>query len=103
MFTTDAAFAAGTRPTKSSVYAVLPGKHAGINIGQGNLKIAFSAAGKMTQYINRKKAVSHKCENCIVKSAWTYTYFLTLVQEHVEQSYSFYTGSNGTKEDPQVC
>ncbi|KAK4798026.1 hypothetical protein SAY86_030352 [Trapa natans] len=69
--------ATGARSTKSSVYKILPGKNSGISIGQGNLNVAFSAEGKMTHYINGRR------------------------KEHVELSYSFYSGSNGTEEDPQ--
>lgn len=102
MSATDAAFTTGALPTKSSVYTVRPGKLSGVNIGQENLKVAFSAAGKMTQYISRT-TVSHNWENYIVKSAHTQTCSLDLVQESVEQSFSYYSGSNGTKDDPQVC
>ncbi|KAK4760251.1 hypothetical protein SAY87_005144 [Trapa incisa] len=67
----------GARPTLSNVSTVQPGKYSGVNIGQGNLKVEFSAAGKMTLYVSRG------------------------MKEHVEQSFSFYSGSNGTHNDPQ--
>ncbi|XP_031381358.1 probable alpha-mannosidase At5g13980 isoform X2 [Punica granatum] len=67
----------GARPTKSSVYTVQRGENSVVNIGQGNLKVAFSAEGKITHYINKWRT------------------------ESVEQSYSFYAGSNGTEKEPQ--
>lgn len=59
MFMTDADFTAGARSTKSSIHKIQSGKNYGVNIGQGNLKVAYSAEGKMTHYINGSKKVSH--------------------------------------------
>ncbi|OWM71389.1 hypothetical protein CDL15_Pgr005576 [Punica granatum] len=67
---------AGARPTKSSVYTVQRGENSVVNIGQGNLKAILGIT--------------------------IYTYLPTLVQESVEQSYSFYAGSNGTEKEPQT-
>ncbi|KAI9121310.1 hypothetical protein K1719_008343 [Acacia pycnantha] len=52
-----------------------------IEVGQGNLKLLYSAdEGKLTDYINSKN----------------------MVTASIEQSYSYYSGNNGTDEDPQA-
>ncbi|KAK7311284.1 hypothetical protein RJT34_09318 [Clitoria ternatea] len=52
-----------------------------IEVGQGNLKLIYSAdEGKLTQYVNSR----------------------TLVAASVEQSYSYYSGNDGTDKDPQA-
>ncbi|KOM38456.1 hypothetical protein LR48_Vigan03g183800 [Vigna angularis] len=52
-----------------------------IQVGQGNLMLLYSAdEGKLTHYVNSR----------------------TLVTAPVEQSYSYYSGNDGTEKDPQV-
>ncbi|XP_010249228.1 PREDICTED: alpha-mannosidase At3g26720-like [Nelumbo nucifera] len=52
-----------------------------IEVGQGNLKLIYSIdEGKLTQYVNTR----------------------SLVKAPLEQSFSFYTGYNGTDKDPQA-
>ncbi|BAT84840.1 hypothetical protein VIGAN_04230300 [Vigna angularis var. angularis] len=52
-----------------------------IQVGQGNLMLLYSAdEGKLTHYVNSR----------------------TLVTAPVEQSYSYYSGNDGTEKDPQA-
>ncbi|WVZ05250.1 hypothetical protein V8G54_018596 [Vigna mungo] len=52
-----------------------------IQVGQGNLMLLYSAdEGKLTHYVNSR----------------------TLVTASVEQSYSYYSGNDGTEKDPQA-
>ncbi|CAL0332951.1 unnamed protein product [Lupinus luteus] len=52
-----------------------------IEVGQGNLKLIYSAdEGKLTHYVNSRN----------------------LVTASVEQSYSYYSGNDGTDKDPQA-
>ncbi|XP_027348900.1 alpha-mannosidase At3g26720-like [Abrus precatorius] len=52
-----------------------------IEVGQGNLKLLYSAdEGKLTHYVNSR----------------------TMVTASVEQSYSYYSGNDGTDKDPQA-
>ncbi|XP_019447413.1 PREDICTED: alpha-mannosidase At3g26720-like isoform X2 [Lupinus angustifolius] len=52
-----------------------------VEVGQGNLKLLYSAdEGKLTHYVNSRN----------------------LVTASVEQSYSYYSGNNGTDKDPQA-
>ncbi|KDP41855.1 hypothetical protein JCGZ_26873 [Jatropha curcas] len=73
---------AGARSSKSSMYTFQGSDQSTIEVGQGNLKLSFSAdESKHTNYINSR----------------------SLVEESVEQSFSFYAGYNGTgnNKDPQ--
>ncbi|XVE67611.1 hypothetical protein DITRI_Ditri09bG0001700 [Diplodiscus trichospermus] len=71
----------GTGSAKSSIYQFQRGDKSAIEVGEGNLKLTISAPqGKMINYVNRRN----------------------LVKESVEQSFSFYTGYNGTDDkEPQ--
>lgn len=71
----------GPSSTISSIYTLEESADNTIEVGKGSLKLIFSAReGKLTHYANRKN----------------------LVTASVEQSYSYYTGSDGTDEDPQA-
>ncbi|WRX19689.1 Glycoside hydrolase family 38 [Theobroma cacao] len=71
----------GAGSTKSSIYKFQRGEKSGIQVGEGNLKLTISASqGKIINYVNSRN----------------------LVEESVEQSFSFYTGYNGTNDkEPQ--
>ncbi|KAI3867761.1 hypothetical protein MKX03_013537 [Papaver bracteatum] len=89
-------FSASVLPLGFSTYVVSGAKGAGISsamsttlasnggdvkVGQGNLKLIYAENdGKLTHYINSR----------------------TLVKSPLENSYSFYAGHLGTKEDPQA-
>ncbi|RZC60496.1 hypothetical protein C5167_022265 [Papaver somniferum] len=89
-------FSASVPPLGFSTYIVSGAKGAGISsamsttltskggdmkVGQGNLKLIYDEnEGKLTHYINSR----------------------TLVKSPLENSYSFYAGHLGTKEDPQA-
>ncbi|KAI3958708.1 hypothetical protein MKW98_030373 [Papaver atlanticum] len=89
-------FSASVPPLGFSTYIVSGAKGAGISsamsttlasnggdmkVGQGNLKLIYAEnEGKLTHYINSR----------------------TLVNSPLENSYSFYAGHLGTKEDPQA-
>lgn len=63
--------------TKSSIYKFQRGEKSAIKVGEGNLKLTISASqGKIINYVNSRN----------------------LVEESVEQSFSFYTGYNGTND-----
>ncbi|XVF57696.1 hypothetical protein PTKIN_Ptkin07bG0002700 [Pterospermum kingtungense] len=67
----------GTGSTKSSMYKFQWGEKQAVEVGQGNLKLNFSAPqGNFINYVNSRN----------------------LVEESVEQSFSFYTGYNGTND-----
>ncbi|KAK4603125.1 hypothetical protein RGQ29_011909 [Quercus rubra] len=66
--------------TRSSVHRFQNSKKYTVEVGQGNLKLTFSTdQGKMINYVNSR----------------------SLVEESVEQSYSYYSGYNGSDKDPQ--
>ncbi|OVA17373.1 Glycoside hydrolase family 38 [Macleaya cordata] len=72
---------ADARSTVSMVHTAQGGESSSIEVGQGNLKLIYAVdEGKLTHYINNR----------------------TLVKVPLEQSYSFYSGSNGSDEDPQA-
>uniref|UniRef100_A0A5B7CBJ8 Alpha-mannosidase n=1 Tax=Davidia involucrata TaxID=16924 RepID=A0A5B7CBJ8_DAVIN len=72
---------AGASSTRSSVYSFQRGEKSNVEVGQGNLKLTFlTGEGKLTHYINSRSSV----------------------KETVEQSYSFYSGYNGSDKDPQA-
>ncbi|KMT06844.1 hypothetical protein BVRB_6g151860 [Beta vulgaris subsp. vulgaris] len=72
---------AGARSIMSSTFTMKGNRNSTVEVGQGNLKLLFSAhGGKLAQYINTRNSVSAT----------------------VEQSYSYYTGFSGTDEDPQA-
>ncbi|XVF16105.1 hypothetical protein REPUB_Repub10bG0002600 [Reevesia pubescens] len=67
----------GAGSTKSSVNKFQRGEKSAIEVGKGNLKLSISAPqGKIINYVNSRH----------------------LVEESVEQSFSFYTGYNGTND-----
>ncbi|KAJ7971782.1 Alpha-mannosidase [Quillaja saponaria] len=71
----------GASSTISKVYTSEESTNNSIEVGQGSLKLLFSAdEGKLTNYINSK----------------------SLVTALAEQSYSFYSGNDGTDKDPQA-
>ncbi|XP_062151727.1 probable alpha-mannosidase At5g13980 [Alnus glutinosa] len=70
----------GASSTRSSVYTFQRGEESTVEVGQGNLKLSFSTdQGKMINYVNSR----------------------SLVEEPVKQSYSYYSGYNGSDKDPQ--
>ncbi|KAM1014842.1 hypothetical protein ACFX14_044776 [Malus domestica] len=74
-YTISAAKGAGAGSTRSSVQTFQSREESTIEVGQGNVKLTFSTnQGKLTNYVNRR----------------------SLVEELVEQSYSFYNGYNGS-------
>ncbi|KAL3722920.1 hypothetical protein ACJRO7_035159 [Eucalyptus globulus] len=71
----------GANSAQSKVYTIERGQKSSVDIHQGNIKLTFSAEeGRIAYYADSKR----------------------FVEEHVEQSYSFYSAFNGTKEDPQA-
>ncbi|RVX06841.1 putative alpha-mannosidase [Vitis vinifera] len=67
--------------TTSSVFTPRAMETSTVEVGQGNLRLTFSAdVGKMTHYTNSR----------------------SLVKEPVQLSYSFYTGNDGSDKDPQA-
>ncbi|KAK7395993.1 hypothetical protein VNO78_16658 [Psophocarpus tetragonolobus] len=67
--------------TISKMYRSEGSTNKSIEVGQGNLMLLYSAdEGKLTQYVNSR----------------------TLVTASVEQSYSYYSGNDGTDKDPQA-
>ncbi|XP_058003498.1 probable alpha-mannosidase At5g13980 isoform X2 [Hevea brasiliensis] len=81
-YTISGSKSGGAHLTKSSAYTFRRSEQSIIEVGRGNLKLAFSAdKSKHTNYINSRSSV----------------------EELVEQSFSFYAGYNGTgnDKDPQ--
>lgn len=79
-YTISSAKKPGTGSTRSSVHRFQNSKKYTVQVGQGNLKLTFSTdQGKMINYVNSR----------------------SLVEESVEQSYSYYSGYNGSDKDPQ--
>ncbi|BBH00579.1 Glycosyl hydrolase family 38 protein [Prunus dulcis] len=77
-YTISDAKGAGACSTRSSVYTFQGREKSTVEVGQGNVKLTFSTdQGKMTNYVNRR----------------------SLVEELVEQSYSFYTAYNGSSDE----
>ncbi|KAJ4833502.1 hypothetical protein Tsubulata_007999 [Turnera subulata] len=71
----------GPRSTISMVQTSEERTDKNIEVGQGNVKLHFSAKeGKLTHYVNSR----------------------SLVASSAEQSYSYYTGNDGTDKDPQA-
>ncbi|KAK8715926.1 hypothetical protein V6N13_043250 [Hibiscus sabdariffa] len=67
----------GAGSTKSSIYKFQMGEKPAIEVGEGDLKLTISASpGKIINYVNNRN----------------------LVEESVDQSFSFYTGYNGAKD-----
>ncbi|KAI3929712.1 hypothetical protein MKX01_025880 [Papaver californicum] len=67
--------------SSSAMSTTLTSKGGDMKVGQGNLKLIYAENdGKLTHYINSR----------------------TLVKSPLENSYSFYAGHLGTKEDPQA-
>ncbi|KAL0014657.1 hypothetical protein SO802_001726 [Lithocarpus litseifolius] len=79
-YTISSARKPGVGSTRSSVHRFQNSKNYTVDVGQGNLKLTFSTdQGKMINYVNSR----------------------SLVEESVEQSYSYYSGYNGSDKDPQ--
>ncbi|BFG27202.1 hypothetical protein CerSpe_134770 [Prunus speciosa] len=71
----------GRSSTISNVYTSEGSTNETIEVGQGSLKLHYSAdEGKLARYVNSR----------------------SLVTASVEQSYSYYTGNDGTDRDPQA-
>ncbi|XP_057437604.1 alpha-mannosidase At3g26720-like [Lotus japonicus] len=71
----------GHSSTISKVYRPEGTTNSNIEVGQGNLKLLYSAdEGKLTHYVNSRN----------------------LVTASVEQSYSYYSGNDGTDKNPQA-
>ncbi|KAK7290561.1 hypothetical protein RIF29_05069 [Crotalaria pallida] len=71
----------GHSSTISTVHRSEGSANNSIEVGQGNLKLLYSAdEGKLTHYVNSRN----------------------LVTASVEQSYSYYSGNDGTDKDPQA-
>ncbi|XP_020533563.1 alpha-mannosidase At3g26720 isoform X2 [Jatropha curcas] len=71
----------GSSSTISLVHKLDESTNENIEVGQGSLKLLYTAdEGKLTYYTNSR----------------------SLVAAAVEQSYSYYTGNDGTDEDPQA-
>ncbi|XP_050383972.1 alpha-mannosidase At3g26720-like [Argentina anserina] len=69
------------RSTVSTVYTSKGNTNKTIEVGQGNLKLLYSAnEGKLARYLNSRN----------------------MVTAVAEQSYSYYTGNDGTDKDPQA-
>ncbi|XP_077212125.1 alpha-mannosidase At3g26720-like [Tasmannia lanceolata] len=72
---------AGPKSTMSTVYTPHRSENSTIEVGKGDLKLIYSAdEGKLTHYINSR----------------------SLVKAFVEQSYSSYSGDDGSGSDPQA-
>lgn len=79
-YTISSAKNPGASSTRSSVHRFQSSKKYTVEVGQGNLKLTFSTdEGKIINYVNSR----------------------SLVEEPVEQSYSYYSGYNGSDKDPQ--
>ncbi|KAL4306979.1 alpha-mannosidase At3g26720 isoform X1 [Arachis ipaensis] len=71
----------GNRSTISKVHKSERSTNTSIEVGQGNLKLLYSAdERKLTHYVNSRN----------------------LVKASVEQTYSYYSGNDGTDKDPQA-
>ncbi|KAL6143040.1 hypothetical protein ACLB2K_053739 [Fragaria x ananassa] len=80
-YTISGAEGAGASTTRSSVYTIQSKEKSTIEVGQGNVKLTFSTdEGKMINYVNSR----------------------SLVEESVQQSYSFYNGYNGSYDKPPL-
>ncbi|KAF5479242.1 hypothetical protein F2P56_000079 [Juglans regia] len=70
----------GASSIRSSLYQFQSGEKSSVEVGQGNLKLTFSIDhGKITNYVNSR----------------------SLIEEPVEQSYSYYSGFKGNDKDTQ--
>ncbi|GLT27152.1 hypothetical protein SLA2020_021760 [Shorea laevis] len=79
-YTISSSKSSGASSTKSSICTFQRGEKSDIEVGPGNLKLTFSAdLGKVTNY----------------------AYSRNSIEELVEESFSFYTGYIGSKEDTQ--
>ncbi|KAJ4960967.1 hypothetical protein NE237_020877 [Protea cynaroides] len=80
-FTVSETKQAGSSAIVSTLYTSGGSENGTIEVGQGNLKLIYSTdEGKLIQYINSR----------------------SLVKASLHQSYSFYSASYGTDEDPQA-
>ncbi|KAE9586550.1 putative alpha-mannosidase [Lupinus albus] len=71
----------GHSSTISMIYRSEGSVNNSVEVGQGNLKLLYSAdEGKLTHYVNSRN----------------------LITASVEQSYSYYSGNDGTDKDPQA-
>lgn len=80
-YTISLAKETGPRSTISLVHTSEESTNKTIEVGQGNVRLHFSAdEGKLTRYVNGR----------------------SLMTSSAEQSYSYYTGNDGTDKDPQA-
>ncbi|OWM67548.1 hypothetical protein CDL15_Pgr028411 [Punica granatum] len=80
-YTVSAATQTGPHSFMSTVSSSRESPDATIEVGQGSLKLVYTAdAGKLTQYVNTRNQV----------------------RANAEQSYSYYSGNDGTDKDPQA-
>lgn len=70
----------GASTSVSSVYSVQGSRNETVEVGQGSLKLLYSADGGTLRYTNRRRSVSAAAE----------------------QSYGYYKGNDGTDVDPQA-
>ncbi|KAL8557447.1 hypothetical protein ACS0TY_004754 [Phlomoides rotata] len=79
-YTISSARSKGARSTRSSIQSFQDSDGYNFEVGHDHLKLTFSSEeGKMIHYVNHKSAVN----------------------ESVQQSFSYYSGFNGSDEDPQ--
>ncbi|XP_022879255.1 probable alpha-mannosidase At5g13980 isoform X1 [Olea europaea var. sylvestris] len=79
-YTISRAKTKGASSARSSVHSLRRGEKSTIEVGHENLKLTFSAEeGKLTNYMNIR----------------------SLVNESIQQSFSYYAGYNGSDESPQ--
>ncbi|KAL8544290.1 hypothetical protein ACS0TY_004722 [Phlomoides rotata] len=79
-YTISSAKSKGARSTRSSIQSFQDSDGYNFEVGHDHLKLTFSSEeGKMIHYVNHKSAVN----------------------ESVQQSFSYYSGFNGSDEDPQ--
>ncbi|KAL8544281.1 hypothetical protein ACS0TY_004715 [Phlomoides rotata] len=79
-YTISSARSKGARSTRSSIQSFQDSDGYNFEVGHDHLKLTFSSEeGKQIHYVNHKSAVN----------------------ESVQQSFSYYSGFNGSDEDPQ--
>ncbi|RVW45249.1 Alpha-mannosidase [Vitis vinifera] len=99
----------GASSTISMVLTSEGNQNSTIEVGQGSLKLLYSAdEGKLTHYINSRSLVSsllmlqcHDAANAYSVLQWA-QFVGGQVTAFAEQSYSYYSGNDGTDKDPQA-
>ncbi|XP_057982567.1 probable alpha-mannosidase At5g13980 [Malania oleifera] len=79
-YTISSAKRPGAGSTRSSVYTLRKGGKSTVEVGQGNLRLTFSAHEGKLDYVNRRSSVN----------------------ESVKLSYSYYNGTDKSDKDPQA-